>query len=74
MIINLRFDPTNREYEPDLLFSPTAANYYSSQQVPASLTPTPKINTTQNDQLYILFLQDVGVEKNQKKRGRRASF
>jgi len=73
VIINLRFDPTKREYEPDLLFSLSAANYYNSQQVPASLTPTPKINTTQNDQLNILFLQGVGVEKDQKG-GRRASF
>lgn len=42
--------------------------------MPASLTPTPKINTTQNDQLNILFLQGVGVEKGQKRGGEERLF
>jgi hypothetical protein len=42
--------------------------------VPAYLTPTPKINTTQNDQLNILFLQGVGVEKGTKRGGGESIF
>ena len=42
--------------------------------MPASFTPAPKINTTQNDQLNILFLQGVGVEKGQKKGGEKSIF